>query len=105
MRIAEGYAIRADANMKDNSFDDAVADLNVALKKVPNSQDYRDRLEEARKQQGDWSKSEEERDRRGRVLGHFPTKRPMRQLLDLPDNIDELEQAEKCKRLKKAFHK
>ena len=33
--------------MRDKSYDDAVSDLQVALKKVPNSKEYEEKLEEA----------------------------------------------------------
>jgi len=104
-KIAEAYAWRAEAEIRDRSYDDAVADLQVSLKKVPNSQDYAEKLEEAKKLQTQWNKSEEEHDRRGQSQGHFYSKRPARELLDLPDNIDELPSDQKCERLKKAFRK
>eukprot|EP00746_Dinoflagellata_sp_MGD_P167122 gnl/MRDRNA2_/MRDRNA2_97497_c0_seq1.p1 gnl/MRDRNA2_/MRDRNA2_97497_c0~~gnl/MRDRNA2_/MRDRNA2_97497_c0_seq1.p1 ORF type:complete len:713 (-),score=175.32 gnl/MRDRNA2_/MRDRNA2_97497_c0_seq1:92-2128(-) len=102
-KIAEAYAIRGEANTKDKSYDDAVADMQMALQKVPNSQDYQEKLEEAKKLQSEWNKSEEQHDRRGRSLGHFTVNRPSEEMLGLPENIEELDQEERCKRLKKSF--
>merc|ERR1712217_255980 len=103
--IAEAHAWRAEAEMVDRSYDDAVADLEIALKKVPNSQDYEEKLREAKQAQAHWSESEEQYDRRRQSIGHFPKNRPWNELLDLPDNIEELEQEDKCRRLKKGFHR
>jgi tetratricopeptide (TPR) repeat protein len=104
-RIAEAYAWRAEANTRDNSFEDAVADLQVALTKVPNAKEYKEKLEEAKEQQERWNKSEEQRDHRGESQGHFYVNRPIKEMLDLPDNIDELDKDTKCKYLKAAFRK
>merc|ERR1712228_91627 len=105
LSIAEAYAWRAEANMRDRSYDDAVSDLNEALRKVPNSIDYKQQLQEAKNKQAHWNKAEEMHDNRRQSIGHFPKNRPMAELLDLPENIAELEQEDKCRRLKKAFHK
>lgn len=104
-RIAEAYAWRAEANKRDNSFDDAVADLQVALTKNPNSMEYQERLQEAKHEQDEWNKSEDQRDRRGESLGNFYVNRPIKQMLDLPDNIDELDKETRCKWLKSSFRK
>jgi len=103
--IAEAYAWRAEANKRDNSFDDAVADLQVALTKNPNKKEYQEQLEQAKEQQTEWNKSEEQHGRNHESLGNFYSKRPMKQMLDLPDNIDELEKDTKCKWLKSSFRK
>merc|ERR1712085_162697 len=103
--IAEAYAWRAQANVRDKSYEDAVADLQVALKKDPNSRAYEEKLQEAKKLQDDWNKSEEQHDRRGQKQGHFYSNRPNKEILDLPDNVDELDQEQKCSRLKLAFRK
>eukprot|EP00929_Paragymnodinium_shiwhaense_P057003 TRINITY_DN28526_c0_g1_i1.p1 TRINITY_DN28526_c0_g1~~TRINITY_DN28526_c0_g1_i1.p1 ORF type:complete len:690 (+),score=196.34 TRINITY_DN28526_c0_g1_i1:80-2149(+) len=105
-RIAEAYAWRAEANMRDKSYDDAVADLQVALKKVPNSEDYKEQFEQAKRQQNEWNKSEEQHDPRTREkMGHFYINRPNKEILDLPDNVDELDQEARCKWLKTGFRK
>merc|ERR1712176_601099 len=96
-RIAEAYAWRAEANMRDNSFDDAVADLQVATTKHPNEKDYQEQLQQAKNKQTEWNKAEDQKDRRGRSLGTFYINRPIKQMLDLPDNVDELDQDAKCK--------
>jgi tetratricopeptide (TPR) repeat protein len=103
--IAEAYAWRAEANMRDRSYDDAVADLRVATTKLQGNKEYQEKLREAEEAQTRWNKSEEKRDRRGEALGHFTVNRPHRELLDLPDNIDELDKEDKCTRLKKNFRK
>jgi len=104
-RIAEAYAWRAEANIRDKSYDDAVADLQVALKKVPNSKEYEQKLEEAKHAQNEWNKSEEQVDHKRNKMGHFYVNRPNKEILDLPDNIDELDPDQKCSRLKTAFRK
>jgi len=105
-RIAEAYAWRAEANMRDKSYDDAVADLQVSLKKVPNSEEYKEQLHHAKQQQDKWNKSEEQHDPRTREkMGHFYVNRPNKELLELPDNVDELDQEAKCKWLKTGFRK
>lgn len=103
--IAEAHSWRAEAEMMDRSYDDAVADFQIALKKVPNSRDYEQKLQSARDRQKEWNESEEQHDHRRQSIGHFPKNRPWNELLDLPDNIEELGQEDKCRRLKKAFHK
>merc|ERR1719453_276170 len=62
--IAEAYAWRAEANKRDNSFDDAVADLQVALTKNPNKKEYQEMMEDAKRQQTDWNKSEDQKNPR-----------------------------------------
>mmetsp|Transcript_131886 Transcript_131886/g.239816 ORF Transcript_131886/g.239816 Transcript_131886/m.239816 type:complete len:686 (+) Transcript_131886:33-2090(+) len=105
-RIAEAYAWRAEANMRDRSYDDAVADFQIALKKVPNSQEYEQKLNEAKEKQSNWNESEEQHDPRTREkMGHFYVNRPNEELLELPENVDELEREDKCGRLKTAFRK
>jgi len=104
-RIAEAYAWRAEANRRDNSFDDAVADMQVALTKNPNKKEYQEMLQSAKEEQDNWNKSEEQHGHRGEKHGVFYVNRPIKQMLDLPDNIDELDKETKCKYLKSNFRK
>jgi len=103
-RVAEAYIWRAEANSRDESWDDAVADLEVAVAKV-NSQEIHVKLREAKHQQSQWNKSEVQHNRRREEVGHFYVHRPHKKILDLPDNIDELDKEQKCKWLKKHYHK
>lgn len=105
-RIAEAYAWRAEANSFDKSYDDAVADIQMALSKVPNSVEYKEKLQQAKRQQNEWNKSEERHDPRTREkIGHFYINRPYKEILDIPDNVDELDQEAKCKWVKTGFRK
>merc|ERR1712190_431408 len=102
--IAEAHAWRAEANMFDRSYDDAVADYQIAVTKH-SIREYEEGLKRAKEAQSHWNESEEKHDKRRQSLGHFPKNRPWIELLDLPENIEELPQEDKCRRLKKGFHK
>jgi hypothetical protein len=93
-RIAEALVVRGKASLKDNNVDDAVSDFKQAVEKFSPGQaqqDCHNLLQEAEHKKREWD--DEHNDQRQKIA------------LDLPPNLEELDQQNQCKWLKKQYRK